>query len=353
MIVYRDGWTAWLTLNGEAMTSGQSQGLFSQINLRLELFLGGSPNISLVSSRAKSSRGFTGCVRKLEINGRNYDFRSDIRGDAIDGVDIEECGRDVCSDIACQNGGQCVTSAPEHGICLCPVGFGGPKCGLKTDFTVPSFNGTSYLQFPRLEESPGRYLELEIVFKPRSANGVILYNGERLDGGGDFVSINMVDGFVEYRFNPGNGPAIIRSLSPIRLNEWHTVYATRTAMMGTLHVDDQPEVGGYSMGTFTELHLPLNLFIGGVADLKDVARDAALTYSFSGCVEKIVRNGREIDLLQDALHGVNVADCPHPCTSKPCKKGGRCEPILDSYMCHCPAGTIGPNCEYVMNVTNS
>ena len=109
-------------------------------------------------------------------------------------------------------------------------------------------------------------------------------------------------------------------------------------MMGALQVDDQPEVGGYSVGAFTQLSLPLNLFIGGVSDMKDVSRDASLTQSFSGCVQRVVQNGRTINLLEEALFGVNVADCPHPCTSEPCQRGGRCEPVLDSYMCHCPLG---------------
>ena len=86
--VYRDGWTAWMTLNGGQQVSGQSKAPITDINFRLELFLGGSPNLTLVSQRTNSFTGFTGCTRKLEINGRSYDFRSDIRGDAIDGVDI-------------------------------------------------------------------------------------------------------------------------------------------------------------------------------------------------------------------------------------------------------------------------
>jgi len=91
--VYRDGWAAWLTLNGGQQVSGQSQGLFTDINFQLELFLGGSPNLTLVSQRTNSFTGLTGCVRKLEINWKSIDFRSDNRGDALDGIDIGQLFR--------------------------------------------------------------------------------------------------------------------------------------------------------------------------------------------------------------------------------------------------------------------
>ncbi|RWS26017.1 Pikachurin-like protein [Leptotrombidium deliense] len=64
----------------------------------------------------------------LKINGRSYDFRSDNRGDAIDGVDIEECNADICSHTLCLNGGQCFAKSPDKGICLCPLGFAGTQC---------------------------------------------------------------------------------------------------------------------------------------------------------------------------------------------------------------------------------
>lgn len=115
--------------------------------------------------------------------------------------------------------------------------------------------------------------------------------------------------------------------------------------MGTLQVDDEPEVGGYSPGAFTQLSLPLNLFIGGVSDMKDVSRDASLTQSLDGCVQKLVINGRTVNLLDEALFGVNVADCAHPCQSNPCQRGGKCVPVLDSYVCHCPLGLVGETCE--------
>jgi len=54
------------------------------------------------------------------------------------------------------------------------------------------------------------FIEIQIVFKPRSLNGLFLYNGNRMDGSGDFLSLNLVYGYVEFRFDLGSGPAVIR-----------------------------------------------------------------------------------------------------------------------------------------------
>ncbi|RWS30697.1 Pikachurin-like protein, partial [Leptotrombidium deliense] len=45
LTIYRDGWAAWMQLNSQRKVSGQAQGLFSRITFKLELFLGGSPNL--------------------------------------------------------------------------------------------------------------------------------------------------------------------------------------------------------------------------------------------------------------------------------------------------------------------
>jgi len=129
------------------------------------------------------------------------------------------------------------------------------------------------------------------------------------------------------------------------MNEWHTVLISRTGREGTLLVDDQALVSGTSSGAFSQLSLPLNLFIGGAADLKDVQRNVLATNLFSGCIQKVVINNRPLLLLEEALSGVNVIDCPHQCTNQPCLKGGHCEPQLDSYLCHCPLRSFGTNCE--------
>ena len=54
------------------------------------------------------------------------------------------------------------------------------------------------------------HTEIEIVLKPTDPNGLVFYNGYSTDRTGDFVSLAMADGYVEYRFNLGTGPAVIR-----------------------------------------------------------------------------------------------------------------------------------------------
>ena len=55
----------------------------------------------MVQTRLDIDKGFIGCVRKLEINSRNFDFRSGVKGDALDGADIgesQESARLVCAE---------------------------------------------------------------------------------------------------------------------------------------------------------------------------------------------------------------------------------------------------------------
>ncbi|XP_064476883.1 pikachurin-like [Ornithodoros turicata] len=345
LTVYRDRWDAWMQLNSGHQVQGRSKGLFSRITFRLNVYLGGSPNASLVSGRIGAQEGFQGCVRYLEINGKRYDFRPESQGDAVDGADIEECGGDVCSRMQCQNGGQCVTTSPDRGVCLCALGFAGPTCETRVDIVVPSFNGSSFLRFPGLGNDHLSFVELKMVVKPLSPHGVFLYNGCKMDGTGDFLALQMVNGFVECSFDLGTGTAVIRSEEPVALGEWHTVWMSRTGRLGSLQVDDQDRVDVEAPGAFSQLSLPLNLYMGGVPDVRETAQGAAIAQSFVGCIQEVSLNGRPVLLMQESLSGVNVGNCVHPCVTGPCYNGGACQPKMDSYSCHCKLGYAGSNCQ--------
>ena len=73
------------------------------------------------------------------------------------------------------------------------------------------FNSDSYLQFIGLHRNVLSYTEIEMVVKPTDKNGLIFYNGYSKDRTGDFISLALRNGYVEYRFDLGTGSAFIRS----------------------------------------------------------------------------------------------------------------------------------------------
>lgn len=60
---------------------------------------------------------------------------------------------------------------------------------------------------------------------------------------------------------------------------------------------------------------------------------------------QVIINERPLRLLYDAVEGINIDNCNHPCTGGPCLNGGRCIPIRDHYKCSCTVGYENTNCE--------
>ena len=79
-----------------------------------------------------------------------------------------------------------------------------------TSVHIPEFQGHSYLEYEGLGRSALLFLEIELVIKPTKPDGLILYNGFTLDRKGDFVSLALDKGHLEFRFDLGTGPAILR-----------------------------------------------------------------------------------------------------------------------------------------------
>lgn len=53
-------------------------------------------------------------------------------------------------------------------------------------------------------------MALEVVFLARGPSGLLLYNGQKTDGKGDFVSLALQDRRLEFRYDLGKGTAVIR-----------------------------------------------------------------------------------------------------------------------------------------------
>ena len=153
-------------------------------------------------------------------------------------------------------------------------------------YTVPAFSGQSYLRLRKMR-SVNKELRIELRFKSLNDDGLLLLAADDLSQPGDFVSLALVDGFVEFRcdvtlqakrlqsvqcisctctcrYNLGSGPLTIRSTERVRLNEFHTLTAKRRAKDGVLQLDDGAEVAGMASGTLTSLDVDSDVFLGFV-----------------------------------------------------------------------------------------
>lgn len=71
--------------------------------------------------------------------------------------------------------------------------------------TTPSMSGTgSYLALPALTNTHHE-LRLDVEFKPLAPDGVLLFSGGKSGPVEDFVSLAMVGGHLEFRYELGSG----------------------------------------------------------------------------------------------------------------------------------------------------
>lgn len=91
----------------------------------------------------------------------------------------------------------CVDLPSATFVCLCRPNFTGLLCDEeidKRDYDLPSFDGKSFVRMNRLKAY--HTFSVEVEFKTYAENGIILYNQQKSDGTGDFVSLAIVDGYV-------------------------------------------------------------------------------------------------------------------------------------------------------------
>ncbi|KAM4709597.1 pikachurin isoform 2-T2 [Discoglossus pictus] len=348
--VYREGLNGWLKLDNGAPVSGRSQGQYSKITFRTPFYLGGAPSAYWLVKSAGTNRGFKGCVQSLSLNGRMVDMRQWPLGKALNGADVGDCSSGVCDEATCMNGGSCTSRSADTYMCLCPIGFQGRHCEEAFTLAIPQFNESlrsfAVTRWPFEPQHYLSFMEFDMTFRADTEDGTILYSYDT--DSKDFVSINMVNGYVVFRFDCGSGTAVIRSEKPVSLGEWHELRVSRTAKNGILQVDNQKQVEGMAEGAFTQIKCNTDIYIGGVPNYDTVKKNSGVLRPFSGSIQKLILNDRIINLVQGLASGVNLENAVHQCAEVPCANGGSCRPKHDSYECDCPLGFDGKNCQKVI-----
>lgn len=215
-------------------------------------------------------------------------------------------------------------------------------------------------------------LSVEIEFKTYTKDGIILYNQQRSDGLGDFVSLAIIRGYVEFRYNLGNGPIIITSSNKVHLNRFHRVIVKRYHRDGMLKLDEGEDMAGQSTGSLKALDLVEDAFIGYVPlnsskyvilyyiffiliklfQFHRVFENIGTNVGLHGCIRKL-RIGRKTVELHErrdewVVRTEGIRECDdNPCSSSPCLNGGTCKTIdtNEVYRCECSDHYTGDLCQ--------
>ena len=78
----------------------------------------------------------------------------------------------------------------------------------------------------------------------------------------------MVNGFVEFRYDLGVGPAILKSSIQIKLGHWHRLVAKRYHQDGFMSLDGTDKITGQTVGSIKTLNVEQLAFMGGINDGK-------------------------------------------------------------------------------------
>ncbi|KAG0728646.1 Agrin [Chionoecetes opilio] len=249
----------------------------------------------------------------------------------------------------------------KSSICTCRVGYTqsadrqtcvGPQCEteLPPPYETPSFSGSSYLEIKKIKAY--NKVQVELVFRTFTDSGILLYSQQQRDGSGDFLSLALVDGFVEFRYNLGSGPALIRSHERIQMKRFHRVVAKRYQRDGILQLDDTEDSIGKAPGNLKSLDLRGSTYIGYVpTNDRRVWENAGTAEGLVGCLRSVRINGRPLDLVwpgsPHVVRAEHVGECTaSPCVSLPCLNQGSCRPTDDGHFkCLCIQGFTGDRCE--------
>ncbi|XP_032824188.2 agrin-like isoform X2 [Petromyzon marinus] len=398
---------ALLSVDNEPPVIGKSPGSLDTLNLDSTFYLGGVPRDlrPRIVDQTTATRSFIGCINHLSLNDFKFSLawppgRLPAKGltspGVLYGTCVVGCRSDPCVPNPCSNFGMCESHEYEPFQCICEPGYTGATCTgrlqpckpnpckgdskclvlpddsykcecpfnrvgancekkmiLRGPSFIPYFNGlTSYIEIKSLDllaPNAKNHITVEVVFLMEKSDGMIFYNGQKSDGRGDFISLAITKGSLEFRYDLGKGAAIIRSTKPLVLNLWHTVTVSRTGRKGFMKINSDSKVLGEAPGNHLSLDLRGALFLGGVPDYTRTARAAAITSGLDGAIQKFSVSG--FNVLLDVVSSRFLLDVTtfreHPCTSghKYCQNGGTCVPDRFRYDCSCPRGFSGRRCE--------
>ncbi|XP_053379585.1 agrin-like isoform X3 [Mercenaria mercenaria] len=271
----------------------------------------------------------------------------------------------TCTLNPCLHSGVCKLDDNLGYRCLCRLGRKGNICNKRNSFTTPSFSGSSYLTLQPLGNITEDFY-LDIAFHTFNRDGILLFSSQNEDGTGQFISIAISGGYVEFRYDTGNGPKQIRHPYEISKDEVHQIIAKKMGQSAMLIVDNMEPVAAVTITTESYLDLSGRLYLGYLPqNLSFLSEKVGVNQGFVGCVESLTAGHMDMARIYNLdypssssqiLEGLDAGPCEeNPCRSLPCKNGATCMMLnKDIYQCQCFKGYTGLDCEAPIDIcTNS
>ncbi|XP_048590163.1 protein eyes shut homolog [Nematostella vectensis] len=259
----------------------------------------------------------------------------------------------TCSDSPC-GPGTCIDVKDYHALvnftCQCPYKTFGPRCSRDYTPHFIRFSNNSYLVHKEIVTSP-EFNKIVIAFKTNATDGLLFFSKHASYR--DFFQLHIVGGKLEFRFDPGDRLAAIKSDADVSIGRKITAvitYNSRTKT-ATLQVDSGDVYRKVLSGDLVGINLGDKWYIGGAPPSISLGSTvgAVVTPSLVGCISDIEVNNVGIKLT-DATDWYNLGECDAPCVNNPCRNGGTCTPDADDphdYDCKCPSGYQGKSCTLI------
>ena len=105
--------------------------------------------------------------------------------------------------------------------------------------------------------------DIKLQFRPLSEeDGILFYAQGSQDN--DFISLAVIKGHLEFRYDLGSGTLVLKSNSRITLGKWNALVARRYNQDGFLSLNEFDKVTGKAVGSIKTLNVDQKAWIGGI-----------------------------------------------------------------------------------------
>ncbi|CAK1553844.1 unnamed protein product [Leptosia nina] len=260
-----------------------------------------------------------------------------------------------------------VAIAATRATCDCGAAHCDPCCEDDSCGPVVQLRGDGYLIYrvDRGVVQGARLLDDELVasmrVRTRAPRGTLLWVG----GSVDFLTLEVVQGHVQARWQLGAGEASVRAGGRVSDGAWHEVRLERRGAAARLTVDRR-SAHAQSPPPAAVLDVRLDrLLVGAILERHAHALSTEqITYAFNGCIADIKMGGWSLPVevegstrdgrvhLTRSVRARVSSECdglssPGPCSAYPCLHGGTCREAdaPDAYTCTCHGRYRGRDCE--------